>query len=162
MSHMIYQETSKRPRLLPTFLIATPTNWPERGERGNEIFVISETVWYVFDNWKEGEKSRKVSFYSCFFCKEECSNTVDTHHSLAEELGGKVNMECRIDQEKGSRRNTVHTFAYCFLTSSCGAAREWVQCEWIGSKQEQVMCVWGKIRRWRQTNEQKSMNYENK
>lgn len=49
-------------------------------------------------------------------------------------------MECRIDQEEGLRRNTVHTFTYCFLTSSCAAANEWVQCEGTGSEQGDV--VW--------------------
>lgn len=59
---------------------------------------------------------------------------------LGRGVGGRVNMECRIDQEEGLRRNTVHTFTYCFLTSSCAAANEWVQCEGTGSEQGDV--VW--------------------
>lgn len=33
------------------------------------------------------KKGRKVSFYSPFYNKEECRNTVDIQRSLVEELG---------------------------------------------------------------------------
>lgn len=97
---------------------------------------------------KGGKEGRNVSFYlsfySHFYSKEGYKNAADILQYITQlciRVEGKANVGYEVDQERGSRQNTLHALTYCFLTSCPVAAREWVQCEEAGSEQEQVMCV---------------------
>lgn len=66
------------------------------------------------DKWKDKKRCLFIPIFIAKMNAQYCRHMTQ----LGRGAVGIVNMEGRIVQEKGLWRNPVHTFTYCFLTSS--------------------------------------------
>lgn len=69
-------------------------------------------------------EGRGASCDSHFYCSEECRNKADMQRCLVEESEEKWTWSAGKIKRRAPGENMVYAFTYCFLLSSCAAARE--------------------------------------